>query len=107
MTTGDRIRKLRGKETQEEFGSKLGVSGQHISRYEKDQSVPSIEVAMKISEIYGVTLDWIYTGKEMEKSVEEQEGVYLTKDKYIELLESALGRTKAQNERLKNIAGDN
>lgn len=107
MNVGDRIKKLRGSESQEVFGKKIGVSSQYISRIEKGTSLPSIDIALKIAEIYGVTLDWIYTGKEMEKSVEEQEGVYLTKDKYIELLESALGRTKAQNERLKNIAGDN
>jgi len=109
MTIGDRIRQLRGRLTQEEFGTKLGISGQHISRYEKNQSIPSIEVAMKISELYGVTLDWIYKGKEVYETVnnssivEEENGVYLTKDRYIELLESALDNTKKQNERLKNI----
>ena len=104
MTTGQRIKKLRGDDTQEFFAEKIGVSGQHISRMEKDLSLPSVEIGLKICEVFGVTLDWLYTGKES-PSKKDPDTVQLKKDQYIELLEAALGNTRKQNEQLKNIEG--
>lgn len=108
MTIGERIRKLRGAETQESFGKKLGVSSQYISQLEKGNSQPSLELAMKLCDIYGVTLDWIFVGKQIPKVQEpDTEYIRVKKDDYIELLETAYGKVKNQNERIKNIAGDN
>ncbi len=106
MTTGQRIKKLRGDDTQEIFAEKIGVSGQHISRMEKDLSLPSVEIGLKICEVFGVTLDWLYTGKEPTKADENApDKISIPKDKYIELLEAALGNSQAQANRLKNIEG--
>jgi phage repressor protein C with HTH and peptisase S24 domain len=47
---GDRIRLIRGNQTQEEFAQKLGIHKDQISRYERGVTLPRSEVLEKISE---------------------------------------------------------
>lgn len=51
-----RLRKQRGL-TQEELGEKLGVSGQAVSKWENDASMPDISLLVQLSDILGVSLD--------------------------------------------------
>jgi len=61
---GRRIRALRGFDlNQKEFGKKLGISQSMVSRLEKGE-IPSIELLIKISEVFGRSTDWILKGKE-------------------------------------------
>jgi transcriptional regulator with XRE-family HTH domain len=62
-----RLRALRGAEgiaTAKEFAEKLGVSPNRYGNIEAGSSL-SIEIALLIVEaVPGVTLDWLYNGKE-------------------------------------------
>ncbi len=60
---GERIRAIRGKQTQTEFAAVLGVKKQnYISRYERGR-IPSPDLLVRIAEIGQVTTDWLLTGK--------------------------------------------
>lgn len=60
---GERIRAVRGKQTQTEFANVLGVKKQnYISRYERGR-IPSPDLLVRIAEIGRVTTDWLLTGK--------------------------------------------
>lgn len=45
------------KVTQEELASRLAVSRQAVSKWETGVSIPDIEILMKLSELYGVTVN--------------------------------------------------
>ena len=61
---GRRIRILRGFDlNQKEFGKKLGISQSMVSRLEKGE-IPSVELLIKMSEVFGKSTDWILKGKE-------------------------------------------
>ncbi|QXX85182.1 helix-turn-helix transcriptional regulator (plasmid) [Providencia sp. R33] len=57
-TIGIKIKKLRkGKGlTAEELGRFLGVSQQHVSRYERGVSLVNIDILIKLSFIFKVTI---------------------------------------------------
>lgn len=57
----NRIRILREENniTQEELARKLGKSKGIISLYEKEDRKPSLEILIKLSEIFGCSIDYI------------------------------------------------
>lgn len=61
MNMGEKIRLLRTqrKFTQNKLGEMLGIDGKRISYYENGTHVPSTEVLIKLSEIFGVTMDYL------------------------------------------------
>lgn len=61
MAIGERILKRRKDlgMSQDELGQRLYVSRQTISLWEKNQTVPSIDNLMRLSEIFGVSVDEI------------------------------------------------
>ena len=61
MILADKIINLRKKNgwSQEELAEKLGVSRQSISKYESAQSIPDLDNILKLSEIFGVTTDYL------------------------------------------------
>ena len=61
MILADKIMNLRKKNgwSQEELAEKLGVTRQSISKYEGAQSVPDLDKILKLSEIFGVTTDYL------------------------------------------------
>lgn len=65
-TIGARLKELRLKHnyTGEEIGRKLQVSKSAISMWEKDLRSPSADLIEKFATIYGVSTDYIITGKE-------------------------------------------
>ena len=65
---GRRIRQLRGFDlTQSEFGAKLGIGQTQLSKYEQGQSLPTVEILLKLRAYSGVTIDWIITGEDSPK----------------------------------------
>lgn len=68
---GDTIAKLRkGKGwTQNELADKLQVSDKAISKWESNKGDPSIEFLPALAELFGVTLDYLMTGKEVEEKI--------------------------------------
>lgn len=61
FSLGDRIKAIRGKLNQEEFGKIIGVKAPAISKYEKGR-VPDLETLKKIADYGGVTLEWLLEG---------------------------------------------
>lgn len=49
--------------SQEEVAEKLGVSRQTVSKWETDQTVPELNKAKLLSELYNVSYDYLISGK--------------------------------------------
>lgn len=67
MAAGEKIVRLRKEKgwSQQFLAQKIGTSGPIIGRYERGEMVPSVEVAKKLADVFGVTLDYLVddTGK--------------------------------------------
>ena len=61
MTLGERITYYRGKLglSQGELAEQLGVSRQSVSKWEGAQSVPDVEKIIMLSQLFGVTTDFL------------------------------------------------
>jgi transcriptional regulator with XRE-family HTH domain len=61
MDIGKKIKDLRTKKglSQEDLGKAMGVHYTHISRYERNQSTPSIEALKKLATIFEVSADYL------------------------------------------------
>lgn len=70
MNIGERIIRLRKDKgwSQNELAKMLGTSGPIIGRYERNEMVPSVEVAKKLADAFETTLDYLVdeTGKQAE-----------------------------------------
>ena len=62
---GKRLRLVRERLgiTQAEVGEKLGIQSQHVSKYERGETVPTWENLIKLTEVYDVNINWLLTGK--------------------------------------------
>ncbi len=71
MNIGERIYGLRKEKglSQEELAEKLGVSRQSVSKWESGNVMPDIDKAVAMSELFGVTTDYLLTGKKAEQPV--------------------------------------
>ena len=69
---GEQLRRAREEKglTQQSLAEKLYVTRQSVSRWECGDRYPDLLTTKKISEILGVSLDDLLSGKEMEKVVE-------------------------------------
>ncbi len=61
MTLGEKILRLRKEKkwSQKKLAGIIGTSGPVFGRYERDEITPSVEVAKKMAEAFGVTLDYL------------------------------------------------
>lgn len=61
MILADKIINLRKKNgwSQEELGEMIGVSRQSISKYEGAQAIPDMDKILKLSEVFGVSTDFL------------------------------------------------
>lgn len=61
MTLGEKILRLRKDKrwSQKELAAMIGTSGPVLGRYERHEITPSVEVAKKLAEAFGVTLDFL------------------------------------------------
>lgn len=66
MSLGATISRLRAEQnlSQEALADALGVSRQSVSKWETDGSVPELDKLVKLSEIFGVTLDHLVRGEQ-------------------------------------------
>ena len=64
MTLGENIARLRTQKdwSQGDLADALGISRQSISKWETDTSIPELEKLIKLSELFGVTLDQLVHG---------------------------------------------
>lgn len=72
MLFGERLAQVRKKNkvSQEALAEKLGVHAPIIGRYERNDVKPSVEVAAKIAEALGVSLDYLTGLSENELSTD-------------------------------------
>jgi transcriptional regulator with XRE-family HTH domain len=63
LGVSSRIKQVRGKLTQEEFGKILGVRDATISRYESGR-IPDAKTLSRIAGYGGVTVEWLLSGEE-------------------------------------------
>lgn len=69
---GERLRRLRLSHdlSQRELGEKIGVVPSSVGKYEQQpKSFPSVEILIKISDYFGVSLDYLLKGTETAPSV--------------------------------------
>ena len=61
MTLSDKILRLRKEKkwSQKKLAGMIGTSGPVLGRYERGEITPSVEVAKKLAEAFGVTLDYL------------------------------------------------
>ena len=64
MSLAERITELRKSRgwSQEELAEQLGVSRQSVSKWESESATPDIEKIVKLSEIFGVSTDYLIKG---------------------------------------------
>ncbi len=88
MAFGDRLSYARKqkKMRQADLGKMVGTSGDIIGKYERGENMPSIEVASKIADALGVTLDYLVKDGEYE----QLDTVSLSRLKEIERLPAEL-----------------
>ena len=72
------IRKQRGI-TQQALGTAIGVDKRVISKYEKDQTVPSVLVAKEIAKALDVSLDFLI-GSDKALFIDDSEVINLLKN---------------------------
>ncbi len=72
MNIGERIFELRKEKglSQEELAEKLGVSRQSVSKWESGNVTPDLDRAVAMCELFGVSTDYLLTGKKEEKQPE-------------------------------------
>lgn len=75
MIFADKLIALRKKAgwTQEELGEKMEVSRQSIAKWEGAQSIPELNKLLKLSQLFGVSLDYLLKD-EIEETAPQQEG---------------------------------
>ena len=84
---GERLRRLRLSRdlSQGELASRLGVVPSSVGKYERiANSFPSVEVLIKISDFFDVTLDYLLKGTEATPSVENNISGLLSNSPFIQ-----------------------
>lgn len=73
MNIGNRIAELRKQKelSQTDFAKAVGVSREMIGRYERNEVMPSIEIAKKIADALEVSLDYL-VGEGKQASFDKQ-----------------------------------
>ncbi|MDI9872133.1 helix-turn-helix domain-containing protein [Flectobacillus roseus] len=62
MSIGSRVKEIRGKMSQAEFGASLGVTSQNISSIEQGKVSLTTELALKICDTYNCSIEWLLRG---------------------------------------------
>ena len=62
VVSSERLKRLRGEKTQEEFADFLGMSSRSISDWEDGKRNPDLITLIKIVDEFRVSLDWL-TGR--------------------------------------------
>ena len=60
MTTGEKLRKLRGKKTTSEVAKAVGVSESAYIKYERGERNPRDETKRAIADYYGKSVAYIF-----------------------------------------------
>ena len=63
MSIGQKLKALRGKRTQRQVASELGITKSALAMYERDERVPRDEVKVKISDYYNEPIGSLFYGQ--------------------------------------------
>ncbi|AEJ19059.1 helix-turn-helix domain protein [Gracilinema caldarium DSM 7334] len=74
MEFKDRLQTLRKKNgmTQEQLSERLNISRTAVSKWESGRGMPNIEALKRLSEVFGVSLDELLSGKELLDAAENE-----------------------------------
>lgn len=86
----NRLRDLRKSRrlTQEEFGEIISVTQQNISKYENDVYEMPIDVLVKVSQYFNVSIEYLLGLTEIKRDIAGQVVVNKTVDEYYDLVEA-------------------
>lgn len=93
--------------SQKEFSQKIEVPVTTISKYERGETRPSVEILTRLGDIFGVNINWLLTGQgemfltKTEKEEEKEEEKPALKEKMIEMFDTLT--EDQQRQILKNI----
>jgi transcriptional regulator with XRE-family HTH domain len=106
MNIGKIIAELRGTKSwsQSDLAAKSGISRVMIGKYEREEAVPSIEVAKKIAQTFEVSLDYLageginahFDKKTVQRLQDIEDLSPAVKEKLFFLIDTILRDTKAQ-----------
>ena len=60
MSTGDKLRELRGKKSLQVAADAIGITKSALAMYERDERVPRDEVKVRIASYYGVSVLFLF-----------------------------------------------
>ena len=102
MILGFRLRRLRKEKnmSQEELGNILGVTKVSVSGYEKGTRVPSIDILVKILDVFNVSADYMF-GRDVDVVQEDDYVPAILSSEDIEIIRVIRG-----NPRLYNLIAD-
>lgn len=60
MSTGAKLKELRGDKTQQEVAEGIGITKSALAMYERDERIPRDEVKIRIAEYFGVSLLYLF-----------------------------------------------
>ena len=60
MSTGAKLKKLRGAKSQQEVANDIGITKSALAMYERDERIPRDEVKVRIANYYGVSLMFLF-----------------------------------------------
>ena len=60
MSTGAKLKKLRGTKSQQEVANDIGITKSALAMYERDERIPRDEVKVRIANYYGVSLMFLF-----------------------------------------------
>ena len=63
MSTGQKLRALRGDKTQKKVAEDLKITKSALAMFEKDKRVPRDEIKVRIANYYGETVQTIFFSK--------------------------------------------
>ena len=71
MTFSEKLIKLRRREglSQEQLAIKLDVTRQSVSKWESDVAMPELSKLITISELFGVTIDYLVKDEATEETI--------------------------------------
>lgn len=72
---GDRIKLARGARSQEDLAAQLGVDRSTLGSWEIDRREPDIAKLSRLSQILGVSLDWL-AGHERSLTIEKSQAYH-------------------------------
>ena len=84
MTVGKRIAKLRKerKLSQKELATLLFVADKTISSWEIDRTEPSLEMLVKLSDVFGCSMSFLIHGEEDQMDAQQEITIKLSKDEF-------------------------